>query len=319
MLWKSVLFVFACALMAGCASFRPSSDKAGKEYSPEFSILLGGFSDLAYIKSEEELVRELSARFPGYSLLRKVSEKETGYDAQAFVAYDDKNVIISVRGSEFPFVSMDWRNNSKFFQYTNRDVSSYCPGAGMHGGFFQSALRIKAVGLQGEGPGSAYREIERLQKEGRNLYFTGHSLGGAIAQVLALFTSYETDLHVSGVYTYGEPKGGNSFYQDCHDKKLRDVTFRFINNRDVVARVRGPGNYVHVGNLAYFDRSGDLYSVNTYSTRLGVFGDILLMRVFTDHRIKSYNKLLRKNSTVNPFDELPNNSLNADGPEGPPL
>ena len=297
---KTFLLFSLIIPLCSCAGFRGPSNGASANYNPEAAVLLSRFSDYAYIKDERELNTALALEQPSYLLLRKISESETGYDAQAFVAYNDTTIIISVRGSELPFISMDWRNNSKYFQYTNASVSQYCPEAGIHGGFFLSAFRIKNIRNYSD---SAYvfEEIRRLQLEGnRQIYFTGHSLGGAIANLLAMFTAYETDLAVEGVYTYGEPKGGNVAYQKCHDARLVDKTFRFINNRDVVARVRGPGSYIHVGNLAYFDSKGSLTDINTYST-IGVIVDILTFRFVRDHFLDSYKELLERNRTVNPY------------------
>jgi triacylglycerol lipase len=216
-------------------------------------------------------------------------------------------IIVSVRGSEIPFISMDWRNNAKFIQYTNKRVTEYCEGAGIHGGFFQSALRIGNTKLNSLENTSIYTKIEELQKNtNRDLYFTGHSLGGAIAEILAFFSAYETNMDITAVYTYGEPKNGNLAYRDCHDKVLRDKTFRFINNRDIVARVRGSGEYSHVGNLAYFDRNGNLSDINTYSSYLGITGDVLLLRFAFDHKLANYIELLEKNINVQPYSSQPN-------------
>lgn len=289
-------------MVSACAGFRPASQGAAINYEPETAVLLSKFSDYAYIKDENELKEILAKESPPFSLLRKITETETGYDAQAFIAYNDSKIIIAVRGSEFPFVTMDWRNNVKFFQYTNKEVKQYCPGSGIHGGFFQSALRIKEI-KNLESGSYIYNEIIKLHAEGgRKLYFTGHSLGGAIANVLAFFTAYETPLEISGVYTYGEPKGGNITYQECHDERLLDKTFRFINNRDVVARIRGPNDYVHLGNLAYFDRKGQVTDINTYS-KWGVTADIVTLRFVRDHFLETYKKLVIKNINVNPYEK----------------
>ena len=305
LLFCSVILPIA---LTACAGFRPASDQAGSYYNSNMASVLADFSDLAYEKEENKLVNSLKEQHPGFSLLRKIGEEETQYDAQAFVAYDDDLIIVSVRGSELPFITMDWSNNAKFFQYKNERTDAYCEGLGVHGGFFQSALRIANTNLSEEENIPVYKKIEALQKEGnRKVYFTGHSLGGAIANALAFFAAYETNIKISGVYTYGEPKGGNLTYQQCHDQKLRDITFRFINNRDVVARVRGPGEYVHVGNLAYFDSSGDLYDKNTYTSFLGMTGDVLLFRWARDHFMSNYKELVNDNLDVNPFKNQPNN------------
>jgi predicted lipase len=294
--------------LAACAGFRPASEQAVNYYNPNMASKLADFSDLAYEKDEEKLIESLNNQYPSFSLLRKIGEDETRYDAQAFVAYDDELIIVAARGSEVPFISMDWRNNAKFFQYKNEKTDTYCEGLGVHGGFFQSALRIANTNLSEEENIPVYKKIEALQKEGnRKVYFTGHSLGGSITNALAFIAAYETNIEISGIYTYGEPKGGNLTYQICHDRKLRDITFRFINNRDIVARVRGPGEYAHVGNLVYFDRAGNLYDENTYTSFWGMAGDVLLFRFASDHFMSNYKELVNDNLNVNPFKKEPSN------------
>ncbi len=96
-----------------------------------------------------------------------------------------------------------------------------------------------------------------------------------IANVLAFFTVYETDIEVSGIYTFGEPKSGNIGFQICHDEKLIDKSFRFVNNRDAVARISQSRSYVHVGNLVYFDTDGDMYDIATYISKFGILKDII--------------------------------------------
>lgn len=302
---RNLRVIFCSAILSlalfACAGFRGPSDQAESFYSSSMASKLADFSDMAYEKDENKLTKKLKEEYPGFKLLRKIGEDETGYDAQAFVAYDDSQIIVAARGSEFPFISSDWSKNARFLQYHNDRTDTYCEGLGVHGGFFQSALRIANSNLSEKEKTPVYKKIEALQKEGsREVYFTGHSLGGAITNALAFFAAYETDIEINGIYTYGEPKGGNSKYQECHDRKLRDITFRFINNRDIVARIRGPGEYVHVGNLAYFDGDGNLSDVNTYS-KWGVTKDVLLFRWVSDHLLGGYKELVNYNINVNPF------------------
>ena len=62
----------------------------------------------------------------------------------------------------------------------------------------------------------------------KNIYFTGHSLGGALAVVAAKCK------YVAEVYTYGQPRVGNRLYA----KQVKSKVHRFVNNNDVVPRIR---------------------------------------------------------------------------------
>jgi len=295
---KKLLVAALSVCIVSCANFRAAHEQASNMYQPGYSKLLVDFSVLSYIEDETSLINQLSKKYPNYKLLRKIEEDETGYDAQGFVAYNDENIIVAIRGSSS---AEDWFNNFKITHFTNDITKSYCPEAAVHGGFHRSALVLKNIKLNKIENETIYHKISTLQKEGRKLYFTGHSLGGAIANVLAFFTVYETTIEVDGIYTFGEPKSGNEGFRQCHDKKLSNKTFRFINNRDLVARVPPSTTYVHVGNLIYFDTYGDIYDQNTYNSFIGILVDMFSFEPGTDHFKESYLKLVTAHKDENPF------------------
>jgi triacylglycerol lipase len=70
------------------------------------------------------------------------------------------------------------------------------------------------------------------------LYITGHSLGGALA-VLAAFLLTQDGFDVQGVYTFGQPRVGDSLFCAAYDRQLGDRTFRIVNQADIVPRVPG--------------------------------------------------------------------------------
>jgi len=78
-----------------------------------------------------------------------------------------------------------------------------------------------------------------------SLFITGHSLGGALAILCALEFARQ-GLPVAGVHTFGQPRVGNAafgrFYEDgglrmADGKTLADVTFRVVNQNDIVPRM----------------------------------------------------------------------------------
>lgn len=119
----------------------------------------------------------------------------------------------------------------------------------VHRGFYRATSSVRS-------------EIEfRLQDSGvRALYIAGHSLGGALAMLLA------AELHarghvrarqadgpgpeLRGVYTYGQPMVGDGEFVRWYERMGLDTrTFRHVRDRDVVTRVppAWSGPYRHAG------------------------------------------------------------------------
>jgi hypothetical protein len=83
-------------------------------------------------------------------------------------------------------------------------------------------------------------------------------LGGALAILCALEFCREL-LPVSGVYTFGQPRAGNAAFAKMFDatftpggSRLKDITFRVVNQNDIVPRT--PGwllGYRHCGNEVF--------------------------------------------------------------------
>lgn len=91
------------------------------------------------------------------------------------------------------------------------------------------------------------------------VWFTGHSLGGALATLAAERAARELGASVGGLYTLGAPRVGNGGFKARLDALgLGAKTFRVVNDRDVVARVPPGLLYRHVGRLRLIDAGGRL-------------------------------------------------------------
>lgn len=102
----------------------------------------------------------------------------------------------------------------------------------------------------------------------RPVWFTGHSLGAALATIAA--ARFAAVRPVQGLYTFGSPRVGTPVFT-C---TVPAATWRFVNNQDVVARLPPPiAGYEHAGTLKYID--GD-----------GVIGDAATGRDLLTERIK---------------------------------
>jgi len=192
-------------------------------------------STLAY--AEPDFAIEIFKKKAGFQEIEFLSDKTT----QCFVVSSDKFVIIAFRGSEawtlekgsdLNRVIADWVANFNFLP------ERWEQGGNVHRGY-KTALDEVWDNLE------AY--LSDLQKTHRKFWFTGHSLGAA----LALLAAHRYG-NVQGVYTYGSPRlGDEEFKKSCHVN-----AYRFVNNSDIVTKVPPSGMYYHVGELKFIDGDG---------------------------------------------------------------
>jgi len=106
--------------------------------------------------------------------------------------------------------------------------------------------------------------LDRLAADVTALRLTGHSLGGAVAQVAAMDLARRYP--IDAVITFGAPRmafGGTAEHYDRlpiagdENRRLGDATLLVVHHRDLVARLpKWP--FKEVGRLLYIDASGKL-------------------------------------------------------------
>ncbi|QDT35967.1 lipase family protein [Stratiformator vulcanicus] len=150
-------------------------------------------------------------------------------DTEGFVASNSDAVVVAFRGTQ---QVRDWLANLNV-GYTQFPLGT------VHRGFF---FALQAVRSQVE---EAIRDAGGANKK---VYFTGHSLGGALATLAA--AEWHGDFEIAGVYTFGQPAVGLSNFRSAMAVRYPDSFHRFVNEDDIVPRV--PPFYRHVGKLYHF-------------------------------------------------------------------
>jgi len=91
--------------------------------------------------------------------------------------------------------------------------------------------------------------IEQRSASEQPLFFTGHSLGGALAVVAAERAMRELKVTATAVYTFGSPRTGGQEFFDRYTPGLGNLTFRLVHGTDLVATVPPTlrGGFLHVG------------------------------------------------------------------------
>jgi hypothetical protein len=147
-----------------------------------------------------------------------------GFDTQGFVARQEDAVFVSFRGTE-PINVDDWLSDVNFHQ---RKLHASVPGL-VHGGFALALEEIMQPMLDAV--------VELSGGDRTRLFVTGHSMGGALAVLAAALLRFEAGRNVAAVYTYGQPRVGDPEFSSAFDTILGDVTFRYVNDLDIVPHV----------------------------------------------------------------------------------
>jgi triacylglycerol lipase len=213
------------------------------------------------------------------------------WDTQVFVASNADTVLVAFRGTQ-PDKLDDWITDADVI-LADTEVGS------VHYGFW-AALQSVWDNLE--------QTIGNHQQNGQSLWFTGHSLGAALA-TLAVARIRLTLKPVHSLYTYGSPRVGSIAFTDRFDQDFGEFTFRYVNNSDVVTRVptREMG-YSHVGTSLTFDANGDVHADMHFWNKLlerfkGDLDEFMQGKVapFNDHSIANYITNADKNLSRDPF------------------
>jgi hypothetical protein len=197
---------------------------------------------------------ELGARVGGvarglgrYQFACFLTNEET--DTQGGIWYDvkAKEIIVSFRGTQ-----MEWKDLLTDMAIYQEGLDGPEDPRKVHAGFRRAFRSIRGGVLQ------ALKFVApHLLEDGWSIDVCGHSLGGALACLMA----HELDRRMPGlveegrlnVFSFGAPRVGNSAFCEDYDARLKDQSFRIVNGLDIVARMpRGSGEsslmeYSHCG------------------------------------------------------------------------
>jgi hypothetical protein len=127
-----------------------------------------------------------------------------------------------------------------------------------------------------------------------SLVICGHSLGGALATLLALDVAANTNFKNPTVYTYASPRTGDPLFVSTY-KQVVPNTVRIANRVDLVPKLPLPPGYEHVQGLY------DLNSVRLFPPKF-----LVKFEIPCEHHLTSYLHLLSllAGGTVQPLDAV---------------
>ena len=203
--------------------------------------------------------------------------KMAEYCEEAYLSATNENKLYEIRNNEFSYhVKQDRGVTILIFRGTDNvknvwtDIDARptkddsLDGAYLHRGFKDAATWI-------------FEDIKRDYTLEKTVYLTGHSLGGAVAQIIGLWL-HNAGYHVQ-IYTFGSPKVSTTFFGN------RPIHYRVLVRNDPVPFVP-PYPFLHSG------ISIDVETLNWEEggeANRGSFGEI----DGRDHSIKEYLKILK--------------------------
>ncbi len=230
------------------------------------SLLFGELSEICYLSRAE--AGRLAFRI-GFPEIRYYDHD----GAQAYIFGNDDDRVIVCRGTE----PNDW-NDIK----ADLDLATVIA---------ETAGRVHR-GFKREVDDLWPRLEQALVNNTRPVWFTGHSLGGAMATICAHRCQIS---HIASnpraLYTFGSPRVGNRRYVDY----VQHEAYRWVNNNDIVTRVPPWWfGYRHKGQEVYLNAYGQIRELTGWQ-RLkdrwrGFVSGLKLGELdqFTDHSITRY-------------------------------
>lgn len=169
--------------------------------------------------------------------------------ARCFTAGNSDYLVVAFRGTEMKGL----RSVPGFIADLKITMTKEKTGGLVHSGFREVLDEI----WEGEDKLYSYLSEQKNKNPNLRVFFTGHSLGGALA-LIAASRFPDTDC----VYTYGCPRAGNRAFTDS----IKASVYRTVNNNDIVTTLpskkilyaRTGEEYTHKGILKFIDEKGKI-------------------------------------------------------------
>ena len=150
---------------------------------------------------------------------------------------DPKDAVIAIRGTSTVW---EWVQDVKFWAKPFSNV----PGSGLTEDGFTDMYQSFSFQAS-TAPSPFITDLISRLDPGARVFVTGHSLGAALATLLALDLSYHSQQSPT-VYTIASPRVGDLFFHKFFTQGI-SACYRVENRNDKVPWFPPPGVYEHVG------------------------------------------------------------------------
>ncbi len=224
----------------------------------------------------------LSISSYGFKLVKFIDNKHT--DTQGFIAKDENRIIIAFRGTSS---LKDAITDISIVKVRYPKIPRWFFKPRIHKGFLHAYLSIKDEVLN--------ILKEETKSKSFKIYCTGHSLGGALATIMAL--EIKKLLKIDPVlYTYGAPKVGNRWFVRHYNRRVKN-SYRIVNDDDPVPQLPAL-SFTHVRNYVLIDDSKNIVInprlIEIIEKSIEGIVHTLSGQSLKEHASKKYKELLDK-------------------------
>ena len=202
--------------------------------------LLASLAGRAYLNEDEQRLTEKTLGLQR-TKSKYISCKDDTSEAWVFYTKDN-SIVIACRGTE-PTEMKDVLADLDLYPQKHERAGR------VHRGFYSYANNIYPQILV---------EIKKNRKKEQDVYVCGHSLGGAMAVIIAEQLVAD-GIPVKELRTFGQPRVGTPAYCKHLDTCGIGEYKRYVNNNDIVPKV--PPNFLmfrHAGELMYINYYGQI-------------------------------------------------------------
>jgi triacylglycerol lipase len=205
-------------------------------------------------------------------------EKSLLFAELASLAYNNKRDVQS-QAKNYQFTTIEFydRDGAQAYRFMNKnDIVIACRGT-QPNQFNDIKADLRAVPIMAETVGRVHKGFKKevddlwpmIQEDlirkvnlNKTLWFCGHSLGAAMATIMASRCKHDIELNDPvELYTYGSPRVGWKNYCDS----LNVTHHRWVNNNDIVTRVPlWIMGYRHHGEEHYMNAYGEVRNPTGY-------------------------------------------------------
>jgi hypothetical protein len=201
---------------------------------------------LVYVNDEDFVKQQLhQAGLPEFKFFNREG-------TQCFVAFNQNFIIAAFRGTELKFTKEFLFDAAADINI--RQVNSGRSGK-VHSGF------KKALDIIWDDFSAYLNEIRKKYHFQQTVWFTGHSLGGALATLAA-----DRFGEIQGLYVFGCPRVGDKNFRKHFP--LPETSFRIDNKSDIITKLPPAWGYYHVGKLKYINGERKLRDNPSYWERI---------------------------------------------------